>query len=181
MAWLKIWGVRGHVFFYNLCTVCIISVEMEKLKAACSGGWEQVENGFRGQEGELRLPQASGWAATGLRWHRSHTSHFLSLLTLWGSLSCQYHSVCTYSASVHHLCMKASVTFVSGKLLLFFYPGSQRIHVFCFVLFFLHFQPVWKRQETNWRMGRIHEIIHDIIQTLADLDTMNPGLEMEPK
>lgn len=83
-------------------------------------GWGQVENSFRRWGGEMRRPQTSGWAATGLRWQHSHPSYFLRLRTLWGSLSCQYHSVCRYSMSDESItyidCRKRFIVFIPYPL-----------------------------------------------------------------
>lgn len=90
------------------------SVQMEADSRLTINSEELIDE--KNEEGGLRVTQASGRAATGLWWQRSHTSHFLSLLTLWGSLSRQCCSGCTYSVCV---CLKASVTFITGKLIPF--------------------------------------------------------------
>lgn len=65
----------------------------EKQSWRVRAGWEFIQT-VRGWN-----ETTADWAATGLRWQHSHPSYFLRLRTLWGSLSCQYHSVCRYSMS----------------------------------------------------------------------------------
>lgn len=84
------------------------------------------------REGGLSAPRARGGAATGLRWQRSHTTHFLSLLTLWGSLGCHYRSAWPrhYEAAHPPPCVSAaSASLVSRKafIILFVYPVSKII------------------------------------------------------
>lgn len=85
------------------CCFCTMPVRMGKPSSA--SGLELSARECR--EGGLSAPQARGGAATGLRWQRSHTTHFLSLLTLWGSLSCHYRSACPrhYEASAPSMCV----------------------------------------------------------------------------
>lgn len=100
--WLPSIETLGAMRAWNRC-FCTMPVRMGKPSSA--SGLELSARECR--EGGLSAPQARGGAATGLRWQRSHTTHFLSLLTLWGSLSCHYSSACPrhYEASAPSMCV----------------------------------------------------------------------------